>query len=57
MICSKTGLSFKVILVLTRNVQMAVLQAGSSILHSSDMVLQAGEGEGTSELLFCRVQL
>lgn len=57
MICSKTGLSFKVILVLTRNVQMAVLQARSSILHSGDMVLQAVDREGTSELLFHHVQL
>ena len=57
MICSKTGLSFKVVLVLTGSVRMAVLQTGSSILRSGDVVLHAAEEEGASELLFHCVQL
>lgn len=57
MICSKAGLFVKVILVLTRSVQTAVLETGRSILHSGDIVLFAVEEEGASELLFHCVQL
>lgn len=52
MICSKTDPSFRVISVLSRIVQMAVLQTGTPILHSADVVLHAAEGERSFRATF-----